>query len=203
MINQGPFTLTGPTSYPDPFATTGGQAAAVQVQNQSGTPMTVLASGQNVVIQSFTSQTIPTGGGNSITITPGTQLSSSATDSVFLVWLLAGEQPSTPDGQLTAAAISAAFSASNGSPTDLSGTIVTPDTSTLLAPADTSRTWYLIQNLSSANIWINFGAAATGGEPSILLAAGQGLTSDPTFTPSSAIYGYAVTANAQYALKVF
>lgn len=54
--------------------------------------------------------------------------------------------------------------------TDRSGTTsATPSTSTTVANANQSRRYFIIQNVGTANIWINFTSAATAGSGSILI----------------------------------
>ncbi len=113
MITGGPYTLSGGVSLSlsDPYAATGGSAASIQVQNQSGFVLSVVANGEVYTVQSFTAQTIALQTqGATITITPTSTISSGATNSLIVVWMVAGEKPDLPDGQLTAAAVAAAVS---------------------------------------------------------------------------------------------
>ena len=112
MITGGPYTLSGGVSLSlsDPYAATGGSAASIQVQNQSGFVLSVVANGEVYTVQSFTAQTIALQTqGATITITPTSTISSGATNSLIVVWMVAGEKPDLPDGQLTAAAVAAAI----------------------------------------------------------------------------------------------
>ena len=113
MITGGPYTLAAGVTLQlaDPFATTGGSASSIQVQNQSGFVLSVVANGEVYTIQSFTAQTIPLQTrGATLGVTPTSTISSGATNSLIVVWMVAGEKPDLPDGQLTAAAVAAAIS---------------------------------------------------------------------------------------------
>jgi hypothetical protein len=113
LITGGPYTLAAGVTLQlaDPFATTGGSASSIQVQNQSGFVLSVVANGEVYTIQSFTAQTIPLQTrGATLGVTPTSTISSGATNSLIVVWMVAGEKPDLPDGQLTAAAVAAAIS---------------------------------------------------------------------------------------------
>lgn len=60
-----------------------------------------------------------------------------------------------------------------GSFTDRSGTTSgTINTSTQVAAANSSRRYFLFQNVSDTDMWINFGTAATTDQPSIKVPTG-------------------------------
>ena len=105
MLTTGPFTLTqgAEASYPDPYATGGPTAVNVQLQNQSPYVLTVLAAGEQFTVQAFSAQTVPiqSSGGASIAVTPEGSTGSVATNGLYLVWLLRGEQSETPDGSFS------------------------------------------------------------------------------------------------------
>lgn len=69
-------------------------------------------------------------------------------------------------------AMSVAVEARPGASADGSGTIAAVATSQVVFAAKADRRWLLIQNLSTAEVYINFGAAATTGLGSIKVAAG-------------------------------
>ena len=69
----------------------------------------------------------------------------------------------------------ATVSPTAGTLTDRSGTLTTAATSQQIAPANPSRRYLLIQNVSTTEVmWVNFTTAATQSEPSILLGANGG-----------------------------
>ncbi len=59
-----------------------------------------------------------------------------------------------------------------GSLYDRSGTITSGGTAQQLAAANGGRQYLLIQNNSSADLWVNFGTTAVVGQPSIKIASG-------------------------------
>jgi hypothetical protein len=70
--------------------------------------------------------------------------------------------------------------------------------STLLIPANPGRRWVCIQNISSVNVWINFGSAATAGYGSyLLLPNGVGLFQQECNSYlTSAIYAIAASGGS-------
>jgi hypothetical protein len=54
---------------------------------------------------------------------------------------------------------------------DRSGTIATGGASQLLMPANPQRSYLFVQNLSTGDLWINFGTAAVASQPSIRIPA--------------------------------
>ena len=59
--------------------------------------------------------------------------------------------------------------------TDRSGTITAGGAAQQVAAANTSRKYLLIQNLSGADLWVNFGTAAVASQPSLRLPPGWSL----------------------------
>lgn len=76
-------------------------------------------------------------------------------------------------------------------PTDRSGSITLGGTAQQIMAANTSRRYLLIQNNSSANLWINFGIAAVQSQPSIQLQPGQAfvMENNTIFTSLVSIIG--------------
>jgi hypothetical protein len=60
-----------------------------------------------------------------------------------------------------------------GSLSDHSGTIITDSTAQQAAAANASRRFLLLQNVSTADLWFDFGVNAVLSQPSIKLAAGE------------------------------
>lgn len=74
-----------------------------------------------------------------------------------------------------------AVSVSQVSPVDKSGTIVAANVSQVVAAANPSRTFFMFQNVSDKVMWLNFGSAATAGQPSFQINQGGSITlSGPT-----------------------
>lgn len=85
--------------------------------------------------------------------------------------------------------------------TDISGTITAGGSSQQISTAH-SRKYLLVQNPSSAteSLWVNFGAAATVGQPSIEIAAGTALVLS-SFIPSQTITVIAATTGHAFTAK--
>jgi hypothetical protein len=66
-----------------------------------------------------------------------------------------------------------------GSLVDRSGSITVGGTSQQLAAAKSQRQHLFIQNLSSENLWINFGVAAVADQPSIRIEPGASYVAGP------------------------
>ena len=90
----------------------------------------------------------------------------------------------------------------SGALTDVSGTITTANTSQVLAAAVTKRNYLLIQNNSNANLGINFTAAATLTEPSIILNPNGSFTMESGFISNEQINIIGSTAGQAYTAKV-
>src|SRR3954453_5592796 len=72
-------------------------------------------------------------------------------------------------------------------PTDGSGSIASGGTSQQLFAANTGRTWFLVQNVSAAVLYVNLGAAATADSNSIKLNPNVTYESPAQFCPSGII----------------
>lgn len=71
---------------------------------------------------------------------------------------------------------------------DFSGTITTGGVSQLVAAHNVSRSLLLIQNVSTADLWVNFGVPAVATTPSIKLNAGGSLSAYAGWIPSGAVH---------------
>jgi hypothetical protein len=97
----------------NPSTATGGNFVAVQIRNASYYVLTVSGGAQQPLIDPFTATTIPIATGTNLSINPSfltVVAGSGAQGYLSTEWLLDGEQPSEPDGPLTAAATIAAIS---------------------------------------------------------------------------------------------
>jgi hypothetical protein len=74
-----------------------------------------------------------------------------------------------------------------GAPTDGSSSIVSGGTSQQVFAANTGRTWLLVQNVSAAVLYINFGAAATADSNSIKLNPNATYENPSQFCPNGII----------------
>lgn len=91
----------------------------------------------------------------------------------------------------------------HGAPTDGSGSITTGGTSQTVFAANSSRTWFLIQNISSAVMYINFGAAAVADSNSIKLNTGAFYENPSHFCPSGTITIIGATTGQKFIAKQF
>ena len=89
--------------------------------------------------------------------------------------------------------------------TDASGTTSTTAGSSTVALAAGSVTRYLlIENVSSTsgdNLWVNFGAAATEGQGSVLVGPGAALVFEANTVPSSSVNVVSNVASLPFTLK--
>jgi hypothetical protein len=90
-----------------------------------------------------------------------------------------------------------------GSLIDGSGTVTTGGTSQVVFTANVGRQYLLIQNVSDADLWVNFGTAAVESQPSIKIlpdgavefsSAGTGVVPTGTVNVRGATTGKAFTA---------
>lgn len=74
-----------------------------------------------------------------------------------------------------------------GTPASRSGTIATGGTAQQLMAANASRLGFAVQNLSTADLWINDLGAAAASQPSLLLVAGAYYETPPGYGSSGAV----------------
>jgi hypothetical protein len=91
---------------------------------------------------------------------------------------------------------------STGALTDLSSTITTGGTSQTLSTAK-SRKYFLVQNLSAANLYINFGSAATTGTGSIVIVPNGSFVMESMFVTNQAINILGATTGQGFTAKEF
>lgn len=87
----------------------------------------------------------------------------------------------------------------SGTLTDRSGTITLGGTSQQAAAANASRRYLLIQNVSTGDLWVNFGTAAVVGQPSILIKANGAY--EPVFIPTGTVNIIGATTAQAFAMK--
>lgn len=96
--------------------------------------------------------------------------------------------------------VTSSGSSYQGTFTDKSGTATT--TSAVVAAANTSRRYFIIQNLSTTiDIYINFTSVATAGGGSIKLAPGSGFEMENGFISTEAINVIAASSTAVFTAK--
>ncbi len=74
-----------------------------------------------------------------------------------------------------------------GALTDRSGAITSGGTAQQVAAANASRRYFLFQNNSDTDCWINFGVTAVASQPSIKIVAGGSYENPPHFCPTGLI----------------
>jgi hypothetical protein len=86
--------------------------------------------------------------------------------------------------------------------TDYSGSITTGGASQLAVAANNSRQYLLVQNISDADLWLNFGAAAAADSTSVLLSPkGSYEMVEPGFVSTEAIYVIGATTAKKFVVK--
>lgn len=89
-----------------------------------------------------------------------------------------------------------------GTLTDGSGSLVTGGASEEIFASNASRRYLLVQNVSTASMWVNFGGAATAGAGSVLLPANGGsLVFDGNYIPTGQVQIIGATTGQGYTAK--
>ena len=88
-----------------------------------------------------------------------------------------------------------------GALTDRSGTIAAGGAAQQVAAANVNRKYLLIQNLSAADLWVNFGAAAVASQPSVRLAPGAALVMRGDYVDTQAVSVVGATAGQAFTAK--
>jgi hypothetical protein len=116
---------------------------------------------------------------------------------------ISGTPSVTVSGTATVSgAVTATDQASNGTLTNLSGSITTGGTSQTLSTAK-SRKYFFVQNLSSANLYINFTSAASAAAGSILLLPNASFVMEGTAISSELITVFGATTGQAFTAKEF
>ena len=89
----------------------------------------------------------------------------------------------------------------SGGLTDHSGTITTGGTAQVLMPANPTRTYLAIQNISGGDLWFNFTTTAVLNEPSFKLTAGSAFTMEGGFVSNEAISIIGATTGQAFTAK--
>ncbi len=86
---------------------------------------------------------------------------------------------------------------------DFSGTITLGGTSQLAIPVNTNRKYIFIQNVSTGDLWFNFNLAATIGQPSVRLSAGDSFVMESSVIFLYEIYIIGATTGQEFVIKSF
>lgn len=88
-----------------------------------------------------------------------------------------------------------------GTPTDGSGTITLGGTAQQVFAANVNRRYFVFQNNSDIDYWINWGVAAVASQPSIQIVAGGSYENPPHFCPTGTISVIGATTGKPFTAK--
>lgn len=88
-----------------------------------------------------------------------------------------------------------------GALTDRSGTIAVGGTSQVLAAANAARRYLFVQNISTGDLWINFGVAAVQNQPSVQLEAFAAFVMEGTFISTDSVTIIGATTGQAFTAK--
>lgn len=88
-----------------------------------------------------------------------------------------------------------------GSLTDGSGTIASGGASQQIFAANTSRKYFFFENVSSGDLWINFGVAAVINQPSIKVLANGSFVMEASYVSDQAINVIGATTGQAFTAK--
>lgn len=86
-----------------------------------------------------------------------------------------------------------------GTWTDQSGAIAAADTSQQVCPPNPERSYFMFQNHSDTDMWLDFDTPAVKDQPSIYIAAGQTYT--PSFVHTGAVHVICGTISKKFTCK--
>lgn len=84
---------------------------------------------------------------------------------------------------------------------DFSGTITTGGVSQLAVEHNVSRSLLFIQNVSAADLWVNFDTPATAAAPSVKLIPNATLTAAESWIPNGRVYVLGGTTGQAFVVK--
>lgn len=88
-----------------------------------------------------------------------------------------------------------------GSLTDRSGTTAVANTSQQIMAANPNRKYLIIENVSSGDLWFNFGVAANQTQPSLKLLFNGSFVMESNFISTESVHVVAATAGKAYTAK--
>src|SRR5665213_3469009 len=97
--------------------------------------------------------------------------------------------------------ISASVTPTTGTLTDGSSTITAGGTAQTVFTSNSSRKYLLVQNVSSGNLWVNFGTTAVQTEPSIQLLPGGSITFEAGFVDTESVSIIGATTGQAFTAK--
>ena len=100
-----------------------------------------------------------------------------------------------------AASITATTDPVSGALTDGSGTITLGGTAQEVFAANATRSYLAIQNLSTENLWVNFGIAAVASQPSLKLIPNASFAMESSFVSNQSVSIIGATTSSAFAAK--
>lgn len=85
--------------------------------------------------------------------------------------------------------------------TDRSGTITAGGTAQVVMVENEYRNYLFMQNVSSGDLWINFGATAVASQPSIRLVPGDSFTMEQSFVSVESVSIIGATTGQAYSAR--
>lgn len=85
--------------------------------------------------------------------------------------------------------------------TDRSGTITSGGTSQQVAAANSSRKYFMLQNISDETMWIDFGVSAVQDTPSIKITTGGAFFAEGSFVSDQVINIISATTGKKFVSK--
>ncbi|MGI8685130.1 MAG: hypothetical protein ACR2MO_08610 [Acidimicrobiales bacterium] len=155
----------------------------------------------------------PTSGRGLITVTAGTAQVIDLSGRELTIHGIVGEkvtlsvfsrpQPPSfgPAGTAQAVTATATVVATRGALTDRSGTIAAGGAAQVLMAANATRLYLFVVNLSTGDLWINFGTNAVAAQPSIRLQAGDSFVMEAGFVSTQAVSIIGATTAQAFAAK--
>ncbi len=113
------------------------------------------------------------------------RISTTSTDASFSISVSAADNSTSEEAESLLETIRDNINGERGTFTDRSGSAAT--TSAEVAPANSNRKYFFIQNVSNGTIWFDFGTAAVTDQPSIELSPGDSWTMKEGFISTEAI----------------
>lgn len=88
-----------------------------------------------------------------------------------------------------------------GTLTDGSGSITTGGVSQQIFAANSTRKYLLVQNLSTENMWVNFGSAAAADSTSVKLLPNGSVVMESSFVSNQTVNVIAATTGSKFVAK--
>jgi hypothetical protein len=84
---------------------------------------------------------------------------------------------------------------------DRSGTVTSGGTAQTVSVATSLRMGFMIQNLSSGDLWLDFGATAAATQPAMKITSGSLYETPPNACPKGHISVYGATTSQAFSAK--